>query len=48
MLGEEVARIFLNQINDTTGAYPLQDIVLPPQLIIRESSLKKGNYTALG
>lgn len=39
-LGEEVARTFLNHINHTEGDYPQQNIVLPTQLIIRNSTLK--------
>lgn len=39
-LGEEVAHIFLQHINHKNEAYPPQHIVLPTQLVIRESTLK--------
>lgn len=39
-LGEEVAHVFLQDLNDKTGNYPMQHIVLPTQLIIRDSTLK--------
>lgn len=39
-LGREVAHIFLNHIKPENEPYPAQEIILPTQLIIRESSLK--------
>ena len=40
LIGEEVAHIFLNHISRKGEEYPFQEVVLPTQLIIRESTLR--------